>query len=364
MEISKKLAKDIIRAEAEAISLGHPVNGAWIKKIEYLSELCQGQARTHIAFIGTEMLAKAVNRDVDLYAIKPTHSAGNPRAYSARSLCHSVLAPLAADIGFNIGVTGREPLNNQPYFRMTHLGDGTPVHPMSAPAFHYMMGLVDELQQMESENEAKDALRAFIAVRQRYQPRYRASSALVTVKPETLASVIRQFVQQDSESGRRAQAVVAGLMDTVAGIDRVESGGIHDPSRNSPGDVCIRDATQLGVWEKAFEVRDKPVSMSDVQVFGQKCVDMGVREAAVVMVSDRQAQLDEAHLEQWASHFGIGLTLFYGWHSIVDQVLFWSGTPKPEAAILAVELIYNRLIAIETSETGVAMWQGLTTRKF
>jgi len=150
-------------------------------------------------------------------------------------------------------------------------------------------------------------------------------------------------------------------MDTVAGVARVESGSIHDPSRNSPGDVCIRDSTQVGVWEKAFEVRDKPVFMSDVQVFGQKCVDMGVREAAVVMVAAQQSRLDEAHLERWASHFGIGLTLFYGWDDIVDQALFWSGTPKPEAAILAVEFISNRLIAIETSEVGVATWQGLTT---
>jgi hypothetical protein len=43
-------------------------------------------------------------------------------------LCHSVLVPLSAELGFSLGVTGREPLNNQPYFRMTRLDDGTPVH--------------------------------------------------------------------------------------------------------------------------------------------------------------------------------------------------------------------------------------------
>ena len=47
---------------------------------------------------------------------------------SADSGCHSVLVPAAAELGISLGVTGREPLNNQPYFRMTRLGDNQPVH--------------------------------------------------------------------------------------------------------------------------------------------------------------------------------------------------------------------------------------------
>ena len=90
-------------------------------------------------------------------------------------------------------------------------------------------------------------------------------------------------MQEGSEGGRLAQAVVAGLMDTFAGPERVESGRVNDPSRRHPGDVCVR-AVDADVWEKAFEIRDKPVSMSDVQIFGDKCVSMGAREAAVVAV--------------------------------------------------------------------------------
>jgi hypothetical protein len=64
-------------------------------------------------------LPKSVNRKADLYAIKPTHAADNENAFSARTLCHSVIVPVAAELGISLGVTGREPLNNQPYFRMT-----------------------------------------------------------------------------------------------------------------------------------------------------------------------------------------------------------------------------------------------------
>lgn len=361
MNISKALAQEIIRAEALALSRGESADQSWVDRIEHLSQLCLGQARTHIAFIGTQILAKSVSRNVDLYAIKPKHAVGNEQAYSARSLCHGVLVPLSADLGFHIGVTGREPLNNQPYFRMTHLGDQTPVHSMSAAAFAYMLELVAELQRMETEEQAKAALRAFISVRLGYQPRYGISSAAITVKPETLASVIFTFVQDNSESGRRAQAAVAGLMDAAVGPERVESGRINDPSRDSPGDVCIRDVHQPEIWEKAFEVRDKPVSVGDVQIFGQKCVDMGVREVALVMLSTQQRPLDALHLNDWAYGLGIGLTLFYGWEDIVGQALFWSGLPKPEAAVQAVENITERLIAIEASQEGVGLWQAFTS---
>jgi hypothetical protein len=83
------------------------------------------------------------------------------------------------------------------------------------------------------------------------------------------------------EGGRRAQAVVAEHLDVFAGPERVESGRINDPSRKYPGDVCVQSAYDPDVWEKAIEVRDKPVATADVQIFGKKCVDMGVREAAL-----------------------------------------------------------------------------------
>jgi len=144
-----------------------------------------------------------------------------------------------------------------------------------------------------------------------------------------------------------------------AGPERVESGRINDPSRKYPGDVCVRSGSDPNVWEKAIEVRDKPVAVSDVHIFGKKCVDMGVREAAVAMFSDRQERLDAEALSKWASGFGIGLTLFHGWDEFVDQVLFWSEMPKPLAARRAVGFIHERLVAVEASPEAVELWQEL-----
>lgn len=359
MPISTADAATILRQEAMKAAIG-PLDRRWEQRIEKLSQLCaEGISSTHIAFLGTAILAKSVSTDVDLFAIKPKHAPENPNAYSARSLCHSVLVPLAAELGINLGVTGREPLNNQPYFRMTSLGDGTPVHARGRDAFDYMLSLVQHLQAMRSVVAARTALRAFVAVRQRYLPSYLQDSSDASISPNRLLDCIQRLVATESENGSRAQAVVAGIFDVVIGFERVESGRINDPSRRHPGDVCIRSVE--GGWEKAVEVRDKPVRIADVHIFAMKCVQMGVKDAAVVMASTAQENLDEVELGLWAEKYGIGLTLFYGWTVFVEQALFWAAAPKPVAALAAVSRIHARLIAVEASPAAVVQWNALVS---
>ena len=359
MPIDAARAARLVR-EAAAQSGGDDLDQDWVAKIEKLSALCAlpKASKTHIAFLATAILAKAVDAKADLFAIKPEHASGNPNAFSARSLCHSVLVPLSAELLFSLGVTGREPLNNQPYFRMTRLDDGTPISAGGRAGFAYMLDLVRELQKASS-SVALRALRAFIEVRRQYQTSYDDLPEGSIVTPEALASAIAKLVAADSEGGKRAQAAVAGLFDVVAGPERVDSGRINDPSRHYPGDVCVRTAEDPSKWEKALEVRDKPVAVSDVHVFARKCAEMGVRDAAVVMVSSRQPELDTAALAAWASQYGIGLTLFAGWSPLVDQALFWSPLPKPVAAARAVGFIDDRLKAVEASGAAVALWHSL-----
>ena len=355
MAVIAEAAKAVFRAEAE---LGLPVDAGWADKVEQLSILCEaGGSATHIAFLVTAMLAKSVDGAVDLYAIKPTHSKGNQNSFSARTLCHAVVVPLAAELGVNIGVNGREPLNNQPYFRMTSLGDGTPVHSRARPAFDYMVSLVEELQR-GTPAQARVALRAFIAVRRRYQTIYATSNGALTVTWATLATAIQRLVAENSEGGRRAQAVVAGLFDVFAGTERVESGRINDPSRHYPGDVAVRN--MAGEWDKAVEVRDKEVAESDVYIFGRTCLSKGVREAAIVLASPFQPRLNDLAVATWAANSGLGLTLFYGWPRFVDQVLFWSSMAKPQAVEVAVATIEARLVAVQASSASVLKWHQLT----
>ena len=337
------------------------VYAAWVERIQKLSELCEsGGAKTHIAFVGTALIAKAVCSEVDLKAIKPKHAAGNRNAFSARSLCHGVLVPLAVELGIDIGATGREPLNNQPYFRMTRLDDGTPVHERSRPAFEFMLSMIDDLQRLATTDEARVALVAFVAVRREHLPGFVDWKRRDEIDSERLARAIHLLVSDDSEHGRRAQAVVAGLMDAFAGPSRVESGRINDPSRRYPGDVCVRAVGSPGSWEKAFEVRDKPVSLADVRIFARTCSRSRVAEAAVVAVAEHQGVIGDTVLAGLSHDLGIAVTVFTDWRDFVRQVLFWASDSATVTARLAVQFIRERLIAVETSPATVSLWVELT----
>lgn len=251
----------------------------WLEKIEHLSRLCVDRlGKTHIAMLGTAILAKALHPEVDLFAFKPTQTDKSASSYSARTLCHGVLVPLAAELGFHLGATGREPLNNQPYFRMRSLDDGTPAHEESREAYEFTISLIRELQQINSPLALRSILLSFLIVRSKYQPRYATSDDSVSLSPIEFVEAVQTFISNNSERGARAQAVVAGLFDVFAGPANVVSGRIHDPSRDYPGDVCVIAAMPeegQGQWAKAVEVRDKPVTEPEVYIFGKRCADSG-----------------------------------------------------------------------------------------
>jgi hypothetical protein len=361
IRIDGRIAERVLRVAAAPEAPSDPI---WEHEIERFSQLCEdGISKTHVAFLATSLLAKAVEPGVDLRAIKPKLSPGNRRAYSARSLCHSVVVPLSAELGFSLGVSGREPLNNQPYFRMTTLGDDTPVHPGGRSAFEFMVQLVDRAQELDARN-AQRALAAFITVRRRYQRSYSGVAAGRSVSPEELVEAVHTLVSDNSEGGRRAQAAAAGLLDVVFGPSRVQSGRINDPSRHYPGDVAVLegDSTEVGSerFEKAFEVRDKPVRFSDIAVFCRTCVDRGVMEAAMILVSDNQSTISPTEVHRWSSGIGVSMTLFFGWNTFAEQCLFWASQHKRAAATLATERIRQRLIDVEASVEAVRRWDRLT----
>ncbi|MBK7758645.1 MAG: restriction endonuclease, SacI family, partial [Deltaproteobacteria bacterium] len=145
------------------------------------------------------------------------------------------------------------------------------------------------------------------------------------------------------------------------GAENVESGRINDPSRKYPGDVCVRSALDPEQWGKAIEVRAKPVSDSDVQVFARKCLEMGVLDVSVVAVSSHQAPFRVQVLTDWAEKLGIGLTLFVGWAELVEQALFWSQEAKLDAAHLVALQIHARLVGVEASTKTLDRWAELTS---
>ena len=357
VRISSNVAKEILLEEAEHAQKG-AVDHDWEARIEGFSEICERTSKTHIAFLGTALLAKSVNIACDAFSVKAGDD--SPGAYSARGLAHGVLVPQAPRLDINLGVTGREPLNNQPYFRIKRVSKDVPVRGNVQVAIDALVELLELINQLENTDEARKVLRAFIYVRRKYSPSYATlyenSKLMDSVE---IAEAISDFVSTNSEGGKRAQAVVAGLLDLFAGTARVMSGRINDPDRHLPGDVGVKNAENPEEWDKVFEVRDKAVTEEDVYLFIQKAIDNKVREAAVVCAHSSQIKLDVCEISTWAKERNVAITFYIGWRNFIAQIAFWSEKPQPEGLAAIPALIYERLIEIEASEDAISSWVNL-----
>jgi SacI restriction endonuclease len=96
---------------------------------------------------------------------------------ATRTLGKDVLATFAPQLGINLGVTGREPLNNQPYFQIERVSRNIPIHSNARPALDAVCDLLEIINQFKTAGEARAALRAFIRVRRGYNPTYGALAA-------------------------------------------------------------------------------------------------------------------------------------------------------------------------------------------
>jgi hypothetical protein len=363
ISIDKDTARRVLLEEAEAERRGETVPAGWEERIEQLSQACEETGvRTHIAFLGTALLAKATDMRVDAFAVK--EGAPTRGAYSARSLGHGVLVPNALTLGLHLGVTGREPLNNQPYFRIRRATEKEIlplVHSNARRPVELLTSMLKELDAIQDQAQARLALRAFIRVRRAHHPDYpTAPKVPPLITPERLSHLVERLIAANSEGGRRAQAVTAGVMDAVSEAPRrVRTGRINDPDRHFAGDVGVLASGEGTLWERVFEVRDKPVTPEDVVLFAGKLAQEGITRGAVLAVAANQHRFDVSPAVEWASSIGVYLVVFFGWKPFIEQALFWCADGAAEACNLTYQRIRERLIEAEASPAAIHLWDAL-----
>lgn len=355
MNINKANATEILKKALEAANTITP-NGELAKEIKQFVALCeQANTKTHIAFYATSLLAKSADESVNLFEIKPTHS-DNPKSYSARSLCHSVIVPFSVENHISIGVTGREPLNNQPYFRMRYFGDGTPFSNSSIE--EYLNSFLKKLSSGTSA-DAFNYLVAFFQIMKQNTVCYTDISCNNDISIAKFIEIISKFVGEDSEGGKKAQAVVAGLLDTYYGGHNVDSGRINDPSRHYPGDVFVNSSNPQ-ILSQSFEVRDKPVTQTDIQIFVNKCVQFGRTIPNLVMVSPRQQILDLNSLTTWAlTSYNLYVKFYLGWSGFIYGKMSEFCCVPDGYISHSVDNIRERLVQVEISVDGMNSFKKL-----
>jgi hypothetical protein len=341
----------------EAVASRESPATVWVDRIKHFSSLMpDGAPKTHIAMLGTAILAKATDARVDVFALKTTRGGAN--AYSARSLAQHVLAAEAIRLGIDLGVTGREPLNNQPYFRSDRIDEAMEdiIRGDGLPAFRELCGILSELSTM-GVDEARGVLRAFVVVRKREPPTALGNTGHFTALPSQLVEAIEEFVAERSEGGRRAQAVAAGLADEAFGDEKVILGRINDPDRRWPGDVVLQRIEPPFQVTRAIEVRDKVVKEPDLFHFVHKCLERRVDRAAVLCVSRHQPQLDSIAARDRAHSLGVTLRVYIGWRELLDDAVFSSKRPPRELIGGVGHRIFERLWELEVSSEGIDAWR-------
>lgn len=348
-------ATRILEEEKEK-ALNQPIDSSWVYRIEEVCGAIDHHGKTIVAMLGTAILAKALNINLDPLSLQ--EGADREGAYSARSLCQHVLAANAPRLQIDLGVTGREPLNNQPFFGKSTVYDAAShAHSQSKEAMELLVQALEDLARIEDPDEARLVLRAFLQVRQKRQPDYDAyqGAGQHLTRSQFIAHLF-EFVRTDSESGKRAQAVGAGLLDVIASSDRVEVGGIHDPDRRFPGDIGVRRLATETELSRAFEVRDKPVEEHDLYHLVEKSAEAGVSKVGMLAVAEAQVPFDLDNAQDWADDRGVMLVVYFDWPTFIKQILFWSDVSEDALVQLAFDRVLQRLKELEVSEEGIIQW--------
>jgi hypothetical protein len=355
VKIDKAKAAEILEQASRSLQ---PPPSSWTEVVEQLGEECEkGANKTFIAVLGTALLAKATDLRVDPFALKV--GSGESGAYSARSLCQHVLAAQAPELGIDLGVTGREPFNNQPFFAEERIHKGLPVHARARIGFDVLLDALQRVSDLNSESDARNALLAFVKVRTK--PRYAGSTAFDgsgIQTPELLASYVEDFVTENSESGKRAQAAAAGILE-MAAPGAVQVSKVHDPDRNYPGDVRVADGD---IVHTVFEVRDKRVERHDLFHFVQKVASTEIKRAGVIAIGNGQPHLEPAEIEIFSQAEGIHVFLIYSWRQLIDLARYHSLTDPRGSLLLASEGILRHSVSLEVSESGIRSWENLSSK--
>lgn len=287
IRIDKDRAHRVLtRAHSMAADYAVEVPSHWIAITRQIGE---SPSRTFVAGFGAALLAKATDDGVDPLSIKSAYS---ERAFSLRTLCHSVLVPHSKEAipTYHLGATGREPLNNQPYFRYDHLDA---IERVSRSAYPYLAILKRELRRADGLDtaEACRALAAFI--RERISVQIAVDEMrLVDVSRATSIAALRQVLtlflaEEQSERPARLQATVIGLVACVS-PEQPSMQRLNDPSRRVPGDVHVPALSP----RFTAEVRGKPVPQHEAEDFVRACGSAGIGTAWIVALSDDHKAID------------------------------------------------------------------------
>lgn len=354
--VDVKLARTTFGKALVLVESGVALPQEWVERTRKLGK---GPNRTFIAMLGTALLSRATDPRVDPLVLKsgaePTKSF---ESYSARAVATAVLAPMAVEHNVDIGTRGREPLNNQPFFRYERVHRDMVVKGNAKESLSDLVDALERLRELK-DDELLPALAAFIAVRRaavRKPPR--------RIKVVTSAWSLREFIEAVStfvtswsEDGKRGQALVAAALDLA--FHRVRLGHVNDPGRSIPGDVYASGDDEHPD-PLPVEVKQKIATKADVAGFAESVARVDVKRAMYVLLAPGQPALGVQKLsEEILKDSGVVVSVYESAQEFLRAAVTWSNLdPESFMAAFAVTMQTRLQEAGVTPET-VEQWTSL-----
>lgn len=290
---TERLGRALVLARSEEV-----LPAVWLERATTVS---QAKNKTFTAMLGTALLARASDDDVDVRSLREDESACG---YSARSLAKEVLVPCCVRAGIDLRVRGAEPLNNQPFLRAARVSTALKVTKPAVPELEYLCECLDAIEALKGK-AGLEALAAFLRVR------IAASGAPAPVEigsgllglTELLAAA--DVASMDGESG-------AALLGLVAAGARLL---FKDVKVRRPGDSTHTWQGHIGVFDQrvqtlAIETSQKALSESDALLFAGRLAEAGVRRGLIVTTESWESAAEQLTFQARRLH-GVELTFFF-----------------------------------------------------
>lgn len=319
----------------------------WLQRT---AEVARAKSKTYTPVLGTALLAKATDDRVSALALK--EGAGH-NAYNARGVGHEVLVPRCVHEGISLRTTGREPLNNQPFFRYDRIHTGMSVASGREGELSHLVDTLEAADFLRGE-DARRALAAFLRTRlqdpdsEPLPPVHETDRSV-----EELLTAAIAHASRNPEGGRRGQALIAAALDLISGD--VETARVNDPSRDEPADITA--GTGDGRW--LHEVKQRPITEAEVRQLVDRVAERALTKLTMQVVGTELRDVDVDGLRTYADRQGVLLEVRDDTLGFLRGVLLACDEPAHDASLRLANRYTTRMIELECDASSISTWRRL-----
>lgn len=349
IHIDKQAARKLLSEAFELATSATPLPAEWAL---WTRQVARAPSKTYVVALATALLARATDSRVNGLILKESYD--DPGAYSARTLAHEVLVPFAWKNGIDLRARGREPLNNQPFFRYDFMDPAARVLKGARASYRFLIATIETANKLSHEHVLL-ALAALLRERSAVR-RLLPAGDLPSLDVDALIGALDTLLGETAEEGKRAQAAAAAVLELV--YEDVRTSRVNDPSRHLPGDchVMVNDTEAI----MGVEVKAKPVSQEEPIDFARKLREAGIGRGIYLALATNQNPLDVGMQRHTALiEHQVLLDVKTGMSQLIHEALRWSRLSLEEALGRFPDLLMRRLIELEVQDATIARWSAV-----